>query len=65
MNIFNYHNQIMEDYTGGASSFISIAQPRMRDFLNRRSLWPDRPLELSGWGKDYLANLQMVAMLTI
>jgi len=29
MNIFYFRNQIIEDYTGYVSSFISIAQPRL------------------------------------
>jgi ATP-dependent helicase YprA (DUF1998 family) len=51
MNIFNFRNQIIEDYNGYVSSFISIAQPRLREFVDRcfssGSLWPDPLIQLN------------------
>lgn len=51
MNIFSFRNQIIEDYSGYVSSFISIAQPRLRDFVDRcftsGSLWPDPLIQLN------------------
>ncbi|MEW5979782.1 MAG: DEAD/DEAH box helicase [Acidobacteriota bacterium] len=51
MNVFSYRNQIIEDYIGYVSSFISIAQPRLRSFVNQcfasGSLWPDPLIQLN------------------
>ena len=51
MNVFNFRNQIIEDYRGYVSSFISIAQPRLKDFVNdcfkSGSLWPDPLIQLN------------------
>lgn len=51
MNVFNFRNQIIEDYSGYVSSFISIAQSRLREFVDRcfksGSLWPDPLIQLN------------------
>ena len=51
MNVFNFRNRIIDDYSGYVSSFISIAQPRLRDFVDRcftsGSLWPDPLIQLN------------------
>jgi ATP-dependent helicase YprA (DUF1998 family) len=51
MDVFNFRNRIIEDYTSYVSSFISIAQPRLRDFVDRcftsGSLWPDPLIQLN------------------
>ena len=51
MNVFNFRNRIIEDYSGYVSSFISIAQSRLREFVDRcfksGSLWPDPLIQLN------------------
>jgi len=51
MNVFNFRNQIIQDYSGYVSSFISIAQPRLKDFVDgcfkSGSLWPDPLIQLN------------------
>src|SRR5215217_2630115 len=51
MDIFNFRNQIIDDYSDYVSSFISIAQPRLRDFVSQSfssgSLWPDPLIQLN------------------
>ena len=51
MNVFNFRNQIIQDYSGYISSFISIAQPRLKEFVdgcfNSGSLWPDPLIQLN------------------
>jgi len=51
MNVFSFRNQIIEDYSGYVSSFISIAQSRLREFVDRcftsGSLWPDPLIQLN------------------
>ena len=51
MDVFNFRNRIIEDYSGYVSSFISIAQSRLRDFVDRcftsGSLWPDPLIQLN------------------
>ena len=51
MNVFSFRNRIIEDYSGYVSSFISIAQPRLRTFVDRcfasGSLWPDPLIQLN------------------
>jgi ATP-dependent helicase YprA (DUF1998 family) len=51
MNVFNFRNRIIEDYSGYVSSFISIAQSRLRHFVDRcfasGSLWPDPLIQLN------------------
>lgn len=51
MNVFNFRNQIIKDYSEYVSSFITINQPRLRDFVDRcfesGSLWPDPLIQLN------------------
>lgn len=51
MNVFSFRNRIIEDYRGYVSSFISIAQPRLGEFVERcfasGSLWPDPLIQLN------------------
>jgi len=51
MNVFNFRNQIIQDYSDYVSSFISIAQPRLDEFVKRcfasGSLWPDPLIQLN------------------
>ena len=51
MNVFNFRNRIIEDYSGYVSSYISIAQSRLRDFVDgcfkSGSLWPDPLIQLN------------------
>jgi hypothetical protein len=51
MNVFNFRNQIIQDYSGYVSSFISIAQPRLKEFVDgcfkSGSLWPDPLIQLN------------------
>ena len=51
MDIFNFRNQIINDYSDYVSSFISIAEPRLRRFVNDSfssgSLWPDPLIQLN------------------
>jgi ATP-dependent helicase YprA (DUF1998 family) len=51
MNVFSFRNQIIEDYNAYVSSFISISQPRLREFVDRcftsGSLWPDPLIQLN------------------
>lgn len=52
MSIFEMHRQIMEDYRKYVQSFLSIADERVRKFieeelLNRNTLWPDALLQLN------------------
>ena len=51
MNVFNFRNQIIQDYSGYVSSFISITQPRLKDFVDgcfkSGSLWPDPLIQLN------------------
>ena len=45
MDVFDFRNRIIQDYSGYVSSFISIAQPRLKNFVDgcfkSGSLWPD------------------------
>ena len=51
MNVFSFRNRIIDDYSGYVSSFISIAQPRLREFVDRcftsGSLWSDPLIQLN------------------
>jgi ATP-dependent helicase YprA (DUF1998 family)/very-short-patch-repair endonuclease len=51
MDIFSFRNQIINDYSDYVSSFISIAEPRLRKFVNDSfssgSLWPDPLIQLN------------------
>jgi hypothetical protein len=51
MDVFKFRNRIIDDYSGYVSSFISIAQPRLREFVDRcftsGSLWPDPLIQLN------------------
>ena len=51
MNVFNFRNRIIEDYSGYVSSFIAIAQSPLRDFVDgcfkSGSLWPDPLIQLN------------------
>ena len=51
MNVFSFRNQIIKDYSDYVSSFISIAQPRLDEFVKRcfssGSLWPDPVIQLN------------------
>ena len=51
MNVFSFRNQIIEDYSDYVSSFISIAQPRLDEFVKgcfkSGSLWPDPLIQLN------------------
>jgi ATP-dependent helicase YprA (DUF1998 family) len=51
MDVFNFRNQIIGDYRDYVSSFISINQPRLREFVNQSfssgSLWPDPLIQLN------------------
>jgi hypothetical protein len=51
MNVFTFRNRIIEDYSDYVSSFISISQSRLRDFVDRcfasGSLWPDPLIQLN------------------
>jgi len=51
MNVFNFRNQIIQDYSDYVSSFISIAQPRLNEFVKScfasGSLWPDPLIQLN------------------
>ena len=51
MSVFNFLNQIIKDYSEYVSSFITINQPRLRDFVDRcfesGSLWSDPLIRLN------------------
>ena len=51
MDVFKFRNRIISDYHGYVSSFISISQPRLREFVDDafRSgrLWPDPLIQLN------------------
>src|SRR4249920_443403 len=51
MNVFRFRNRIIDDYRAYVSSFISIAQPRLREFVDScfqsGSLWPDPLIQLN------------------
>ena len=51
MNVFTFRNRIIQDYSGYVSSFISIAQPRLKKFVDEcfasGSLWPDPLIQLN------------------
>src|SRR6266404_1200181 len=51
MNVFSFRNQIIEDYSRYVSSFISISQPRLKEFIDRcfasGLLWPDPLIQLN------------------
>ena len=51
MNVFNFRDRIIADYQEYVSSFISIAQPRLRKFVDAcfssGSLWPDPLIQLN------------------
>ena len=57
MNVFSFRNRIIEDYRDYVSSFISIAQPRLDEFVKgcfkSGSLWPD-PLISPAATADYI-----------
>lgn len=51
MNIFRFRDQVIEDYSGYVSSFISISQRRLKTFVDdcfdSGSLWPDPLIQLN------------------
>jgi ATP-dependent helicase YprA (DUF1998 family) len=51
MNVFSFRNQIVKDYSDYVLSFISIAQPRLDEFVKKcftsGSLWPDPLIQLN------------------
>lgn len=51
MNIFRFRDQIIQDYSGYVSSFISISQPRLKQFVEScfesGALWPDPLIQLN------------------
>jgi hypothetical protein len=51
MDVFQFRNQIIDDYSRYVSSFIAIAQPKLLEFVNRcfgsGSLWPDPLIQLN------------------
>ena len=51
MNIFAFRKRIIDDYRNYVSSFISISQKRLRDFVDdcfeTGSLWPDPLIQLN------------------
>ena len=51
MDVFKFRNRIISDYHGYVSSFISISQPRLREFVDDAfrsgKLWPDPLIQLN------------------
>ncbi|HLI47342.1 MAG TPA: DEAD/DEAH box helicase [Chthonomonas sp.] len=52
MNIFELHQQVIEDYRSFIHSYVNIADQRIRDFVDKQlleenHLWPDYLLQLS------------------
>jgi hypothetical protein len=51
MDVFKFRNRIISDYHRYVSSFISISQPRLREFVDEcftsGKLWPDPLIQLN------------------
>ena len=51
MDVFKFRNRIISDYHRYVSSFISISQPRLREFVDDAfrsgKLWPDPLIQLN------------------
>lgn len=51
MDVFEFRNRIIGDYSRYVSSFIAIAQPKLREFVDRcfasGSMWPDPLIQLN------------------
>ena len=51
MNIFKFRDQLIYDYQSYVTSFIKIADPRIREFaedcFSKGALWPDPLIQLN------------------
>ena len=65
MDVFNFRNQIIKDYRDYVSSFISIAQARLKAFVDgcfqSGSLWPDPLIQLNPTFKPGKTVAELVA----